>query len=370
MVSCTGKRQQAGSGTGEEAAEVATGVEHAQGFTLAENDGVTLLTVSNPWQGAQHVTYRYALCGKEKEVPAELSGYTVIRTPVERVVCLSTTHVAMLSAIGKTHTVKALSGSEYVSDPEVVRAVASGETVDIGYEASLNFEKIIALKPDVIFAYGVGQEVLGSLRRLTDLGLTVVFNAEYLERTALGKAEWIRFMAAFYGEEDRADSLFGNICRSYDSLKQITAGMTDRPAVMCGLPWQGSWYIPGGRSSIAAMIADAGGNYLWKENTSHESYPVDIEAIIDKGAAADFWINTGAAGSLSEIRSVDERLALARPWKTGQVYNNYARASAGGGNDYFESGIVRPHVILKDMIGIFHPDVLPGHSFYYYMKLN
>jgi iron complex transport system substrate-binding protein len=368
-VACTGGNRQQPSAALSSVNDSSM-VECAQGFTMHKLGKVTLLTVFNPWQGAQDVVYRYALCPKDEPIPEGLSDYTLIRTPVERVICLSTTHVAMLSAIGKTASIKALSGAAYISDPEVNRAIANGEIPDIGYHQSLNFEKIIALKPDVIFAYGVGQEVSGLLTRLTDLGLTVALNAEYLERTALGKSEWIKFMSAFYTCEDQAAQLFHQIKQNYDSLTLLAAGRPQKPTVICGLPWQGSWYIPGGHTSTASMIADAGGDYLWKNNESHESYPVNIEAIVDKGSTADLWINTGAARSLAEILSVDERLSIVQAWQTGRVYNNYARVSAGGGNDFFESGVVRPDIVLKDLIKIFHPDLLPDHSFYYYLPLD
>jgi iron complex transport system substrate-binding protein len=345
-------------------------VQYAHGFTIKKDGNVTLLMVSNPWQGAQGVKYHYVLCPKGERIPEKYAHYPVIYTPVERVICLATTHIAMLSALGKTSSIKALSGPAFVSDSAVVRAISDGRIIDIGYDQALNFERIIALKPDVIFAYGVGHEILGSLTRLTDLGLNVVLNAEYLERTALGKAEWLKFMAGFYNCGALADSLFDSIQEEYNRLRELAGSVQQKPTVMCGLPWQGSWYIPGGRTTTANMIADAGGNYLWKHNDSHESYPINIEAIIEKGSVADLWIDTGSAKSLNEIKSVDERLVYTQPWKTGKVYNNYARMSAGGGNDFFESGVVQPHLILKDLIKIFHPDLLPGHQLYYYIKLN
>ncbi len=345
-------------------------VKYARGFTMEKYGDITLLTVSNPWQGAQDIIYRYVLCPKGLEVPAEFSKYTVIRTPVERVVCLSTTHVAMLSALGKTSSIKALSGAAYVSDTLVSKAIADGEVADIGYDQGLNYEKIISLKPDVIFAYGVGEEIAGSMARLTSLGQKVVFNAEYLERTALGKAEWLKFIAAFYDCEEQASQQFDAIKEEYESLCRLVKNSTDCPKILCGLPWQGIWYIPGGETWMAAMIADAGGNYLWKDNTSHESIPINIETIVSHGGTADLWINTGAARTLGEIRSVDERMSLMKPFRSGMVFNNYARVSAGGGNDFFESGVVHPHVILKDMIRIFHPALLPDHKLHYYMKLE
>ncbi|MDR1171203.1 MAG: ABC transporter substrate-binding protein [Bacteroidales bacterium] len=369
FASCTGQGQHTAAIPTDVSSDSAM-VEYAQGFTLEKQGDITLLTVSNPWQGAKNVVYRYALCPKGKEVPAEYSQYTTVFTPVERVICLSTTHVAMLSALGKTSSIKALSGAAFVSDSTVHKAIDTGQVIDIGYDRGLNYEKIISLKPDVIFAYGVGEEVTGSMARLTSLGQKVIFNAEYLERTALGKAEWIKFMAVFYNCEEQAVQKFGIIRDEYESLRNLVKSNDRSPKILCGLPWQGIWYIPGGETWMAAMIADAGGQYLWKDNPSRESIPVNIETIVNQGGTADLWINTGAARTLAEIRSVDERLSLIKPFQAGAVYNNYARASAGGGNDFFESGVVNPHIILKDMIRIFHPDLLPDHHLYYYVKLE
>ena len=345
-------------------------VEYARGFTMKKHGDVTLLTVSNPWQGAQNVIYRYALCPKGKAIPPEYSQYTVIHTPVERVVCLSTTHVAMISALGKASSIKALSNTAFVSDTSVRKAIDNGLVADIGYEQGLNFEKIISLKPDVIFAYSVGGEISGVMARLVDLGQKVVFNGEYLEQTSLGKAEWLKFMAAFYDYEAQAAEQFNTIRDEYQSLCLLVKDREYRPKILCGLPWQGTWYIPGGKSWMAAMIADAGGDYIWKENRSHEGIPINIETIFHQGGMADLWINTDAARSLAEIRSVDERLSLIKPFRAGAVYNNCARTRTGGGNDFLESGAVNPHVILKDMIRIFHPDLLTDYQLHYYMKLE
>jgi iron complex transport system substrate-binding protein len=345
-------------------------VEFAQGFTIEKHGDVTLLTVSNPWQGAQNVIYQYALCPKGADIPAEYTQYVIIRTPVERVICLSTTHVAMISALGRTASIKALSGAAYVSDTLVRDAVEKGQTVEIGYDSALDYEKIISLNPDVIFAYGVNEGLTGSMARLESLGQKIVFNAEYLEQTALGKAEWLRFMAAFYDCEKQAAEMFAAIRDEYLSLCASVKDREQKPKILSGLPWQGIWYIPGGDTWMASMIADAGGEYIWKDNKSKQSIPVNIENIVNQGGNADIWINTNAAGSLSEIKSVDERLAMLKPVTTGAVYNNNARTGTTGGNDFFESGVVNPHIILKDLISIFYPDLLPDYKQRYYIELK
>jgi len=367
FVSCSGRSQHV---TSTSVSSDSVMVEYARGFTIEKQGDITVLTVSNPWQGAQNVVYRYVLCPKGKKIPAEYAQYTAIYTPVERVICLTTKQIAMLAALGKTSSIKGLSNVAFVSDSLVRRAIADGQIADIGYDQGLNYEKIISLKPDVIFAYGVGEEVVGSTARLADLGQKIVFIAEYLERTALGQAEWIKFMAAFFDCEEQAVQKFDAIRDEYESLRKLAENRKHHPKILCGLPWQGIWHVPGGKTWMAAMIADAGGEYLWKDNSFHESFPVNIETVVNQSVTADLWINTDAARTLGEITSVDERLSLVKPFRRGMVYNNCNRLNVSGGNDFFESGVVNPHIILKDMIRIFHPDLLPDHQFFYYMKLE
>jgi len=369
FVSCSGRGQNAVSVFDDIPFDTVK-IEFAKGFTIKKHGDITLLTVSDPWQGAQNVVYHYVLCPKDKEVPPEFLQFTVIRTPIESVICLATTHVAMLSALGLTASIKALSETAFVSDSTVRKAIDEGQIIDIGHSQGLNYERIIGLNPDLIFAYVVDGGYTGSLARLGSLGQTVVYNAEYLERTVLGKAEWIKFIAAFFDREEQATDKFNAIRDEYLSLRSVASNREQKLKIICGLPWQGIWHIPGGDSWMAEIIADAGGDYIWKENSSREGIPVSIEAVIHQGSTADLWINAGAACSLAEIRSVDERLSIIKPFQTGAVYNNNARVTANGGNDFFESGVVNPHIILKDMIKIFNPDLLPEHKLFYYMKLD
>jgi len=278
--------------------------------------------------------------------------------------------LAMINALGKASSLVGLSGSAYVYDPLIAKACERGELADVGYGESLDIERMVGLDPDVVFVYGVEGSEVGIYEKLTELGLPLVYCGEYLESSPLGKAEWIRFFAAFYQLEKEADHLFGRIDSSYQSLARLASGLEDRPGILSGLPWKDSWYVAGGQSFAAKLISDAGADYLWKENTSSEAFPMDLEAVYTKALMADIWINPGAARSLQDIYRVDERFGELEVWKRGRVFNNDARMGPGGGNDYWESGVVRPDLILADLIRIFHPDILPEHESFYYRQLK
>ena len=342
---------------------------NAKGFDITEYENYSLLRVYNPWQGARDVLISYIITGNDTELPQSLPEATVIRTPVNRVICMSTTHIALLDFIDEASKIVAVSGKDFIYNPGVRKRIDNNEIPDIGYDSHLDYERILELKPDVILAYGVGAESSASLNRLRGLGMTVVMIGEYLEDSPLAQAEWVKFVAHLFNKQEMAAEKFRYIGNQYQELLELASGTESRPVVMSGLPWRNSWFVPGGRSNFATLISDAGGQYLWHDNRKRENHTVDIENVIEKGLMADLWVNTGTALSKEDIRNIDTRLTSLRPFRLGNIYNNNARLNRFGGNDYWESGIVNPHLILKDLIYIMHPGLVPGHELVYYRKL-
>lgn len=345
-------------------------VQYARGFTLTYHKAYRQLSVFSPWQQAGDVRYDYYLVDRRQPIPDALAGKTVIKTPVERIVCLSTTHLAFVDALGQADGIVGVSGKDYVYNPLLRQRIAQGDLPDVGFTGQLNYELIYSLKPDIVMAYAVGQEGAEFLHKLNESGIPVVMNAEYLENHPLGKAEWLKFVGAFYDKETEAAAIFDTIVARYHQLKVLTDSIEQRPTVISALPYQGNWWVAGGRSYAANLIADAGGQYLWANDSSHESSPLTIEAVYRQARDADIWINLDMAKSKGDILTVDARLADFEAFKNNELYNNDARQNALGYNDYMESGTLHPHLILKDLIKIFHPALLAKHQLYYYRKLS
>ncbi len=345
-------------------------IAYAKGFRIVEFPGYTKINVHNPWQGAENISFTYYLVNSENDVPKELTGKIVIRTPVKKIVCLSTTHIALLEFVDEISSIVGMSSPQFVTNNEVINAISRGEITDVGYEKNLDFEKIVHLNPDLVLAYGIGSEVTGYMKKLNELGITVVLNGEYLEKEPLAKAEWVKFIAAFYNKENVALMKFDKLARQYNFLKDIASKEKDKPLILTGLPWKGVWYMPGGESFAAQFIKDAGGSYLWNKNRSIEALPLDMETVYEKALNADCWINPGAASGIKDILRVDKRLGELDVIQTGMIFNNNAVVNKKGGNDYWESGVTNPHLILKDLVKIFHPELLPDHNFVYYRKME
>lgn len=350
--------------------ESVTGNTYALGFSVSSYQGTTRLTVRNPWENAKNIAFEYYLIDKSVEVPPSLTNKNIIRTPVERIICLSTTHLAFLDKLGEIETIDGISGSAYVTNPRILEKLAAGEIADVGYGMNLNYEEIIRRKPDVVMLYGVDSEITGILRKFRDLRIPVVLNAEYLEADPLGKAEWIKLVGALYNKSGMADSIFRSVEGKYNSWKDLAATAKKKPVVMMGMPYRDVWWVPGGESYMAKMIEDAGGEYLGKGNPSHESFVISFEEALFWSEQADVWINTGMVNTKNEILAADERFSKFRVFQRGKIYNNNKRATGAGGIDFWESGVMEPEVILSDLIRIFHPEIIESHELCYYKEIR
>lgn len=339
--------------------------KYAHGFQIEKTENLTRLSVFNPWEKAEDISVDYFLVKKGTPLPDSLASKKVIRTPVERVICLSTTHIAFLEALDETHAITGISGSQYVSNPKVRKRIKNGRVPDVGYGQNLNYEEIVNQQPELVMVYGVGSEVTSYTQKLEELGIPVILIAEYLEENPLGKTEWIKFIGALFEKETRASEYFSTIETSYMDLKKKVQEKIEKPKVLVGAPYKDTWWVPGGQSYMANLISDAGGDYLGKETGTNESYAISFENALAWGSQADVWINMGNLSSKNEIRAANERFTSLKVFEKGDIYNNTKRLSVHGGNDFWESGTVHPDWILRDLIAIFYPEMVSAEMVYY-----
>ena len=192
---------------------------------------------------------------------------------------------------------------------------------------------------------------------------------EYLEESPLGKAEWMIVLSELTDKREKGIEIFQEIPQRYYALKALTDSVSQRPTVMFNTPWNDSWVMPSTQSYMARLIADAGAEYIYKENSSNSSTPIGLETAYGLIQKADYWINVGSATTLEELKAVNPKFADAKAVNEKTVYNNNLRLTPTGGNDYWESAVVRPDVVLRDLIHIFHPELV-SDSLYYYRRLK
>lgn len=345
-------------------------ITRAERLALENKKGYTEVKILNPWQGATGIKQIYYLVKRDSIMPQGIDSSEVIFVPVRKIVCMSTTYIAMISALKEERSIIGVSGTGFIYSPDILKNVDKGLIADVGYEANLNKELILKISPDVIMIYGIGSESAGYLGKIRELGIKVLTNADYLETDPLGRAEWIKLFGALYCREGLADSIFRSEVNEYSKLKSfIDKNVTIRPKVLLGLPFKDTWYISPANSFISKLIGDAGGDYLWKDTQSSVSMPYGIENVYLRGLNADYWLNIGSAVSRKEITGIDPRLNDLPCFKNGNLFNNNNRISQDGGNDFWESGSLYPHKLLKDIASILHPGLFKDYELIYYRKI-
>lgn len=336
----------------------------ARGFEIYPTDNGYLLRVLNPSQHSKNNSFEYNLSRTSQHQANTIS------IPVKNVICCSTTHVAFISALGKESSISGVSGGNHIYNNNVQLLYQQNEIKELGYDNSLNQELIISLKPDIVFAYGIDNRSLGNFQKIEQAGIPVVWIGEYLENQLLGRTEWLKFFACFYDCLDMASETYDSITNCYNNLSDNVSELYNtKPLVISGLPWQGVWYVPGGDSYMAHAIADAGGKYLFDNNSQRESIPLSMEELFDKAVNAKVWINLNNIHSKLEILQSDSRFNKFEPLHSAGIYNNNKRINENGGNDFWESGLIHPDKILNDLIMIFHQNDCPDDSLFYYKKL-
>jgi iron complex transport system substrate-binding protein len=344
-------------------------VIHAIGFNLVYKNGYKILYIFNHYQQEKD-TIPYLLLPENAAVPDSCKSYRIIRTPVTKIITMSSTHVGLLDALHSLDAVVGHANASHLYNTTFAEHIRAGHIKEVGRDANLNVETVMALSPDAVMAVGMPGQSHSTYSVLEEAGIPVIYNAEWQETSLLARAEWLKVMAALLDKEALAEQKFNAIETTYDSLKQLAAHVSHKPLVMANTPVKGTWYVPGGRSYVANLIGDAGGDYHWKNNRETGSFVAPFEDAFEVGLKADVWINVQMSGPKENVPDLDVRLKDFKAFKTGQIYNFTQRVSDTEANDYWESGIVSPHLILADLIRIFHPELLPDYSLYYYKKVK
>jgi iron complex transport system substrate-binding protein len=345
-----------------------TYLKYARGFTVSQKNGHKLVEIVQPYQNSS-TSIKYLLVPRGESLPKQESDIRFVQIPIASIVCTSTTHIPLLDYLEESESLVGFPTTDYISS-EITRArVDAGNVTELGIDKGMDLERIALLKPDVVMGYTLSGD-FGQFKKIEALGIPVILNAEYLEPHPLGRAEWIKFMALFYNKEEMADSIFNAIEQAYLETQLLVSTVTNKPTVMSGIVYGDAWFLPGGKNYAAQFFQDAGYRYLWSDNDSQGFLELSFESVFEKAHAADFWIGVASFKSLKEIENADKRYTKFKPFQTGNVFTYDARKGAKGGSEFLELGYLRPDIILKDLVRIAHPELLPDYSLFFHKRLT
>ncbi|WP_374173842.1 ABC transporter substrate-binding protein [Flavobacterium tructae] len=343
-------------------------IEYASGLSIIKHEGYSVVTVSDPWPDA-HTKFTYVLKEKEAKVPDSLQKYTTIKVPLESIVVTSTTNIPFLEMLEVENKLVGFPHTDYISSEKTRALIDKGAVKNVGQNEKLNIEQLIELSPDLIVTFGVDNNN-AMLDNLKKSGLNVLIQADWMEQSPLGKAEWIKLYGALFGKEEQAKELFDKIVLSYDQAKKLVAGKPATSSVLYGSMYEDIWYVAKGNSWVAQFMKDAQANYLWADLKGTGSEGLSFEKVLVKAKTANFWIAAGSFKSLDEFGKSNPHYTEFDAFKSKNVYTFEGKSGATGGTVYYELAPSRPDLVLKDYIKIFHPELLPSYEFTFASKLN
>ena len=339
-------------------------LKYAENLTLIQGDGYTEARLRNPWDTTS-ILRTYILVDKDKEVPNHLPEGTLVRTPLSKALVYTATHCNLIHELGAVKSIGGICEIQYIKVPEIVEGCANGTIVNAGEGTNPDIEKIIDLHPDALLLSPY--ENSGGHGQVEKLKIPIIECADYMETSALGSAEWIRFYGLLFGREALADSIFAEVEKNYNDLKALATAQQARPRLMCEVKSGSAWYVSGGRSTTGKRYADAGADYIFASYPNAGGVPLSFETVFDKAQDADVWLMKYNHPKDKTYQSLQEDYAPYANFKAFKDKNIYHCNTAY--RPYYEDFPFHPDRVLKDLIKIFHPSLLPEHELKYFSKL-
>ena len=383
---CQPGQHRESNGEGEKPLSSVT-VSYAKGFQIDHFPHYTKVILHNPWSNDNKPYAVYYLYRNDStQLPHDGTKLpdngtklahdkiklpddgTKLKIPLLSLVVNTFSYFSFLTLLDEEETIKGVSDGFRVYHPLIRHKLASGEITDLGDPFHPNVEKTMALKPQAIISSAYAQRDSYS-ERLIDAGFPMIYSLEWMENSPLARAEWIKLIAAFFDKEAMADSIFNDIENRYLQLKEKIKNVSPQRTVMAGDNFQGTWYVPAGKSFNAVLFRDAQLDYRYKNNKESGSIGLDIESVLTQFGEAEYWFGC-EADTYAELAEKDAKYLLLESVRKRQVFNNHNRTTPSGGNDYFESAIANPDLMLADLVKAAYPEILPHHSFTYIKPLE
>lgn len=361
LTSCAG----GGTASALEGTE-AVSMKYARLLTLHEGEGFISAEIKNPWDTTK-ILHRYVLVpkGQEKELPEHLPEGDIIGIPLSHSVFGGSVHIGLIDQLGAYSSVSGVCDLKFMNIKKIHTDARSGKIHDCGSSLSPDIETIIDVAPDAILLSPF--ENSGSYGKLGKLGIPLIECAEYMETSPLGCAEWMRFYGLLFGKQREADSLFASIEKEYNQLKTLVKGKR-RPTVVTEKKYGSAWYVAGAGSTVGQMLADAGADYIFKDEKSSGALPYAPETVFDRAQQAQIWLikyNQEKPLSYSQLSGEWTNYTRMDAFRNRNIYGCDL-----GKTLYYEETPFHPNLLLKDYIKIFHPEILKDYKLRYYKCLE
>ena len=362
------KNEQKDKNNGSEEPQDSVELKHATNFSISDFGDYYILKIETAWPDAEKA-FTYLLTKENTEIPSGLDYDQKVQIPIEKMVVTSTTHIPALEALNEENSLKGFPGLNYISSEKTRKLINSGKIKELGKNENINTEVLIDLDPEVVIGFAIDGNNK-TFETIQKTGIPVMYNGDWTEKTPLGKAEWIKFFGVFYDKLDEAEKIFNKIETDYTEAKELAKSAAETPKVLSGAMFKDQWYLPHGNSWQAQFIKDANANYVYADTQGNGSMALSFENVLDKAQDADYWISAGQYTSYTQLLKESQHYEQFEAVQNKNVYSVSLTKGETGGVLYFELGPQRPDLVLKDLVSIFHPELLGNYENRFFKALE
>ncbi|WP_034892017.1 ABC transporter substrate-binding protein [Gillisia sp. Hel_I_29] len=367
FLSCKNEEKNEVDSTSQEIGE-SLKIENAHGFTISKYNGYKILTITDPWPNAEK-SFKYLLVEDESKVPSTIEFDKKINIPIKRIVLTSTTHIPSLEALDETEALIGFPGLDYISSETTRALIAENKIVELGKNEAINTEILITLEPDLVIGFAIDGNNK-TYNTIEKSGIPVIFNGDWTEESPMGKAEWIKFFGALFDKSEEAEEIYDDIAKNYKEAKQLAQSVDETPLVIAGSMYKDSWFVPYGNSWQAQFIKDANAAYIYKDTEGSGSKALSFESVLNDAQNADFWVAPGQFQSYEQLYETSQHYKQFKAVQKKKVFTYSNTMGATGGVLYYELAPNRPDLVLKDLISIFHPELLKDYKPTFFKPLD
>lgn len=354
----------ANSQKNEDKAHTQLELKYAKGFDINYFDNYKSLVIYDPWIDGE-IQQKYYLVNNDTTIVPKDGVKLVI--PLKTIAVSSCTHFEFISMLNELENIVAICSPELIYNETIIERYNNGKIENIGDNFNVNAEKLMLIQPSGYMMSSYNQ-VDDNSDRLEKSGVKILYNNEWTENSLLARAEWIKYVAVLFDKEEEANAIFNEIEKNYLAATKLVENIDNRPSIMAGGNFKGTWYMPSGASYMGKLFIEAGGDYIYKNDSTTGSLALNFETVLNNFHNADVWLNAPVS-DLNSLKQMDERHNLFKSAQNGNVFAFNGRVKKNT-NDFWESAIAHPDIVLKDVIWALHPEVLTDYTPTYILKLK
>ncbi len=267
----------------------------------------------------------------------------------------STTHFSLLEMLGLSNSIVAASGKKYFQKISQNKSVT-----ELGMP--INAELLKSKNGIFLITNVESNDELESIEKLKRLNISYVKMMDHLEPHLLGRSEWVVMLGYLLGKEKIAKEVFTGMEAQY--LKMAWPGPQLKTKIIVAGILGDEWLLKDAKGPFGRMFLDAGVSLLEAPQKMHK------EKFHELAKDANICLIEGMSTTLKILSKMNPLITSWECVKQGMIFNYDKLMNKNGGNDFWETAVMRADLLLQEYMTLIHPSLYGPNQLRWYKKIK